>query len=215
MLHYTSLAATSVEAEIALNANVISQLMEMGFTLDGSKRAAYNTRDSNDAEAAVNWAMSHMEDSDFNSPFEIPSTKPQKNTKKEVTYSEESLSSIVSWGFTRQQAMKALDATNHNLERAADWIFSHAEELMDTSDQQAATSSAVESTGGAKTNFRDGSGSYKLVAFISHMGTNANVGHYVAHILKDDKWTIFNDENVALSENPPKDLAYLYVYRRV
>ena len=67
----------------------------------------------------------------------------------------------------------------------------------------------------AKANFRDGNSSYKLVAFISHMGTNANVGHYVAHILKDDKWVIFNDENVALSENPPKDLAYLYLYKRV
>ncbi len=62
---------------------------------------------------------------------------------------------------------------------------------------------------------RDGNGQYKLVAFISHMGTNANVGHYVAHIWKDDRWCIFNDENVALSENPPKDLAYLYLYKRV
>ncbi len=47
------------------------------------------------------------------------------------------------------------------------------------------------------------------------MGTNANVGHYVAHILKDDKWSIFNDENVAQSENPPKDLAYLYLFKRI
>ena len=204
------------QADIALNENVISQLMDMGFSLEGSKRAAYNTRDSNDAEAAVNWAVAHMEDSDFNSPFALPSNKPAPTvTKEKVTaYSEESISSIVSWGFTRSQAIKALDATNNNLERAADWIFSHSDELMDTTSDEPQASASTTSAG-TKDNFRDGSGSYKLVAFISHMGTNANVGHYVAHILKNGKWVIFNDENVALSENPPKDLAYLYLYRRI
>ena len=40
------------------------------------------------------------------------------------------------------------------------------------------------------------------------------VGHYVCHILKDGKWTIFNDNKVAESENLPKDLGYLYFYKR-
>ena len=56
---------------------------------------------------------------------------------------------------------------------------------------------------------------YKLVGFISHMGTSTHVGHYVCHILKDGRWVIFNDEKVALSKQPPKDLAYLYLYQRV
>lgn len=56
---------------------------------------------------------------------------------------------------------------------------------------------------------------YKLVAFISHMGTSTQVGHYVCHILKDDRWVIFNDSKVAISQNPPKDLGYLYLYKRV
>ena len=56
---------------------------------------------------------------------------------------------------------------------------------------------------------------YKLFAFISHMGTSTMVGHYVCHILKEGRWVIFNDEKVALSENPPMDLAYLYIYMRV
>jgi len=56
---------------------------------------------------------------------------------------------------------------------------------------------------------------YELAAFISHMGTSTNVGHYVCHIKKDDRWVIFNDEKVALSENPPMELGYLYLYRRV
>lgn len=56
---------------------------------------------------------------------------------------------------------------------------------------------------------------YKLVAFISHMGTSSQVGHYVCHILKNDQWVIFNDNKVAISQNPPKELGYLYLYQRL
>ncbi|RZF45153.1 hypothetical protein LSTR_LSTR007116 [Laodelphax striatellus] len=63
--------------------------------------------------------------------------------------------------------------------------------------------------------FRDGGSKYRLVAFISHMGTSTMVGHYVCHILKNGSWVIFNDEKVALSENPPKDLGYVYLYERI
>lgn len=56
---------------------------------------------------------------------------------------------------------------------------------------------------------------YKLVGFISHMGSSSQVGHYVCHILKNDKWVIFNDSKVAISQNPPKELGYLYLYQRL
>lgn len=56
---------------------------------------------------------------------------------------------------------------------------------------------------------------YRLRAFITHMGTSATVGHYVCHINQDGQWIIFNDSKVALSVNPPKELAYLYLYERV
>jgi ubiquitin carboxyl-terminal hydrolase 5/13 len=201
------------QAEIKLNETTIGHLMDMGFSLEGSKRAAYNTREANDLESAVNWAVGHMEDADFNTPFQLPKPTPSSTAKSpgnSKTYDEDAISSIVSFGFTRTQAMKALDATNNNLERAADWVFSHPEELMETDEATAQPgASAVESK------FRNGPGEYKLVGFISHMGSNANVGHYVAHLLKNDKWIIFNDENVALSENPPKDLAYLYFFKRI
>jgi len=62
---------------------------------------------------------------------------------------------------------------------------------------------------------RDGKEQYKLIALISHMGNSTICGHYVSHILKNDKWVIFNDNKVGISENPPKDLAYLYLYKRI
>lgn len=95
------------------------------------------------------------------------------------------------------------------MERAVDWIFSHADE-MDSQPMQ------TETTQNSSANpFRDGSAKYKLTAFISHMGTSTMCGHYVCHIFKDNRWVIFNDNKVALSESPPKDLAYMYLYRRL
>ena len=61
----------------------------------------------------------------------------------------------------------------------------------------------------------DGSPKYKLVAFISHMGTSTMVGHYVCHILKEGRWVIYNDEKVAISEKTPRKLGYLYLYERI
>lgn len=46
------------------------------------------------------------------------------------------------------------------------------------------------------------------------MGRNTACGHYVCHLKKEGKWVIFNDEKVAVSENPPRDLAYMYLCRR-
>lgn len=47
------------------------------------------------------------------------------------------------------------------------------------------------------------------------MGANTSCGHYVAHVRKNGRWVLFNDEKVAASHAPPKELGYLYFYRRV
>jgi ubiquitin carboxyl-terminal hydrolase 5/13 len=125
---------------------------------------------------------------------------------------EEGLAMILSMGFTMRQATKALKATNNNTERAVDYIFSHQDEL-DMDDEEAPSSSAPAAA--AAKNYRDGEGKYRLKAFISHMGTSSQVGHYVCHILKDNQWIIFNDNKVQISQRPPKDLGYLYLYERI
>lgn len=64
---------------------------------------------------------------------------------------EEALTMIMAMGFTTAQATKALEATGNNVERAADWIFSHAAELdSDAPPPQAGSQPAEEP-------FRDGS----------------------------------------------------------
>lgn len=56
---------------------------------------------------------------------------------------------------------------------------------------------------------------YELMAFISHIGSSTQSGHYVAHIKKEGKWVIFNDEKVAKSVVPPREFGYIYFYRRM
>ncbi|EEC17687.1 conserved hypothetical protein, partial [Ixodes scapularis] len=99
------------------------------------------------------------------------------------------------------------------VERAIDWIFSRADELDSTPMEMGMDAATV------GPNIKDGPGSkspfcYQLMGFISHMGTSTMVGHYVCHILKEGRWVIYNDDKVAISECPPKDLGYLYLYRR-
>ena len=47
------------------------------------------------------------------------------------------------------------------------------------------------------------------------MGTSTHCGHYVAHILKEGRWVIFNDSKVGISTDPPKDMGYLYFFQRL
>jgi ubiquitin carboxyl-terminal hydrolase 5/13 len=53
------------------------------------------------------------------------------------------------------------------------------------------------------------------MAFVSHMGTSTHCGHYVAHVFKDGRWTIFNDSKVAASVDLPKEMGYLYFFQRI
>lgn len=193
---------------IEINQNVVDMLLSMGFPLEASRKAVFFTKNSG-VEDATEWIMQHIADSDINDPLELPGNKQQNSAK--FIPDPENLATLMSMGFDINQSTKALKETNNNIERATDWIFSHPDEAneMDCDEVLSDTECSID------TQFKEGSSKYKLVAFISHMGSSSHAGHYVCHILKDDKWVIFNDNKVAISQNPPKDLGYLYMYKRV
>ncbi|KAJ7324744.1 hypothetical protein JRQ81_017764 [Phrynocephalus forsythii] len=136
---------------------------------------------------------------------------------------EEMVSIVVSMGFQRNVALRALRAMNNNLEHALDWIFSHPEtdeengtptsEAMDIENHLNANILAESDPEGPR--IKDGSGRYELFGFISHMGTSTMSGHYVCHLKKEGRWVIYNDLKVCASERPPKELGYIYFYRRI
>uniref|UniRef100_H2MBP9 Ubiquitin carboxyl-terminal hydrolase n=1 Tax=Oryzias latipes TaxID=8090 RepID=H2MBP9_ORYLA len=200
-----------------LDDSTVSQLCEMGFPLEACRKAVYYTGNTG-IDSAMNWIMGHMDDSDFSAPLVLPGGSSGPGSTPTESLSEEHLATIVSMGFSRDQATKALRATSNVLDRAVDWIFSHLDDL-ESMDVSEGGRSAAESEGGRDPppgpRVRDGPGKYELFAFISHMGTSTMCGHYVCHIKKDQQWVIFNDQKVCASEKPPKDLGYLYFYRRV
>lgn len=198
--------------------DIVSQLMGMGFSENGSKRAAIATKNSG-AEASMEWVFAHMGDPDFNDP-PIEDPLPAADSASAAgSVSAADVGNLTAMGFTDAQATAALKSTGGSLERAADWLFSHTDDLE-------AAVAAVESESGAGSRSGndcgateqlgsiDGPGKYSLVGFVSHMGSNTNCGHYVAHVKKGGRFVLYNDAKVAISQNPPTDLGFLYLYRR-
>uniref|UniRef100_A0A8C8DKQ4 Ubiquitin carboxyl-terminal hydrolase n=1 Tax=Oryzias sinensis TaxID=183150 RepID=A0A8C8DKQ4_9TELE len=201
-----------------MDETAVMQLAEMGFPLEACRKAVYYTGNMG-PEMAFNWIIAHMEEPDFAEPLTLPSLMdPGPSTSDNPTGAtpignsppEESVAILTSMGFPRAHSIHALKATNNNLERALDWIFTHPEEeetdalsdMADTEPNDNAFSSA-------------NSHRYELFAFISHIGASTMSGHYVCHIKKEGRWVIYNDHKVCLSERPPKDLGYIYFYHRL
>jgi ubiquitin carboxyl-terminal hydrolase 5/13 len=58
----------NTSAEETINDAVLKQLMDMGFSANGCKRALVNTSNNN-IEAAMNWIFEHQGDGDFDAPL--------------------------------------------------------------------------------------------------------------------------------------------------
>mmetsp|Transcript_61609 Transcript_61609/g.55599 ORF Transcript_61609/g.55599 Transcript_61609/m.55599 type:complete len:119 (+) Transcript_61609:308-664(+) len=105
----------------------------------------------------------------------------------------------------------ALIQANGDSGRAAEWLFSRDnldEEIANLKNEQNQIKKEA-------TNISDGKSEYKLMAIISHLGTATSHGHYVAHIKRDDgNWYFFNDNKVAISQDPPFNHGYLYIFKR-
>uniref|UniRef100_A0AAR2M179 Ubiquitin carboxyl-terminal hydrolase n=1 Tax=Pygocentrus nattereri TaxID=42514 RepID=A0AAR2M179_PYGNA len=124
-----------------LDDSTVSQLCEMGFPMEACRKAVYYTGNTG-IDAAMNWVMGHMDDPGkrkplklgaanvhFSAPFVLPGCSSAPGSTPTESASEEHLATIVSMGFSRDQASRALRATSNVLERAVDWIFSHLDDL--------------------------------------------------------------------------------------
>mmetsp|Transcript_15559 Transcript_15559/g.35668 ORF Transcript_15559/g.35668 Transcript_15559/m.35668 type:complete len:861 (+) Transcript_15559:212-2794(+) len=205
-------------AQLEISEAALGQLMDMGFGMNGCKRALTAVGGS-DAEAATNWIFEHSTDPDFNDPIPEPSTAAPSGSNDGGVDETTVMSLVENLGmFTSDQVRAALKETNGAADRAADWLFSHMDDLDGAiaNLQGNSTAGGSEEASGPKVELEDGEGKYNMVGMISHIGKNTGSGHYVAHIKRkgDGKWVIYNDEKVALSEKPPVQHAYLYLFQR-
>lgn len=195
------------QSSTSVDDSLVAQLVSMGFSENGCKRAAIATGNAS-AEAAMEWILTHMEDPDFNDP---PNTsQPSPSTE---AFNFEHVSALSAMGFSEEQAQCALSQAGHDPDRAGEWLFSHMDNLDEAVAQWKAS---AQGSGESKQENRldNAHGDYSLVGFISHIGKNTNSGHYVCHLKKEGRWVIFNDEKVALSEDPPLSAGYLYLFER-
>lgn len=207
-------------AETLPDEELVAQLLSMGFGENGCRRACVAVQNSS-VDAAMNWVLEHMEDQDFNDPMPPPGQAGGGGAgDAQDVCDPEQVMMLTSMGFSEKHVKGALKACGGNVERAADWLFSHVDDLdsavaaLDSSNQN---SGAAEGDGGGTKALDDGPGQYNLVGFISHVGKHTSHGHYVCHVKKEKEaggWVIFDDQKVAKSEDPPKDLGYVYLYRR-
>jgi ubiquitin carboxyl-terminal hydrolase 5/13 len=182
----------------------------------------------------MEWVFAHMEDPDFNDPY-VPATgaaltgssgaMPSPGGGSAVADAS-AVAMLAAMGFAEKHAAAALERSGGDVERAADWLFSNADDLESAvaeaeaqSGRGAGGGAADASTisGGASLDASpcvDGPATYELFGVVSHMGGNTACGHYVAHVKSRGEWCIFNDERVARSREPPLDMGYLYFYRR-
>ncbi|KAF8024003.1 hypothetical protein BT93_F1260 [Corymbia citriodora subsp. variegata] len=194
--------------KLVANEDIVAQLVSMGFNYLHCQKAAIRTSNAG-VEEAMNWLLTHMDDADIDMPISEADVIPA-NASSAVDQSK--VDTLVSFGFSEEIARKALKASGSDIEKATDWIFSNPDASA-SSDVIANTSNSTSSSSDA--GLPDGGGRYKLIGLVSHIGTSTHCGHYVAHILKDGRWVIFNDDKVGASVNPPKDMGYLYFFERL
>lgn len=122
-----SVMAAAQTARVGIDAGVLGQLVDMGFSMNGCKRALTAVGGS-DVEAAMNWVFEHNMDPDFNADLPEQWSTPAASVDGGIAgVDEETVATLVaSLGcFTADQVRAALKETNGAADRAADWLFSH------------------------------------------------------------------------------------------
>ncbi|CEM14944.1 unnamed protein product [Vitrella brassicaformis CCMP3155] len=221
-------AAPAAAADAAPDEMVVAQLMSMGYSKNAAKRASLAAPNAT-ADAALEWLFGHMDDPDLNDPPVTPQPAAAGGGGGgggAAQLDDEKVANLMSMGFEKDQAECALLKTNMDVERAVDWLFSHTDTLAaevaamkaerEGGGNEASNGGGDVQMGGVskKDQYLDGDGKYSLVGFVTQMGSNLACGHYVAHINKDGKWVVYNDRKVAISEEPPFEYGYMYLYRR-
>jgi len=189
------------------------------YMSNAARKAALAVGNSS-SEIAALWVMDHMGEPSLDDP----PVEAQAPVAGGPMFSPEQYAAVEAMGFPREVCHLALKRAKGNTERAAEWILSNMDDLDRLVAVDAAESSADASSSGggaaavaAAPQADPGckNGQYRLFAMVSHLGKNTSSGHYVAHIMKDGQWLLFNDEKVANSIKPPTQFAYAYFYRRV
>ena len=126
-LEEDGLPATS--SRFTPNEAALGQLEAMGFPKIRCEKALHATGNS-DADAAMTWLFSHMDDADIDDPMELidPGSTGASTTG---VVDPQKIETLGAMGFGPPQARKALTETSGDVERAVEWLFNHPDDQGD------------------------------------------------------------------------------------
>ncbi|KAI9762571.1 MAG: hypothetical protein M4579_000374 [Chaenotheca gracillima] len=204
------------------NETALAQLEGMGFPRVRCEKALHATGNA-DAEAAMTWLFSHMEDPDIDAPVDLGSGGSSAGSGNVVD--PEKIENLGAMGFGPPQARKALKETGGDMERAVEWLFSHPDDQGDFGEGQPDAGAAESSESQAQVPPGNDQlpARFQLQSIVCHKGGSIHAGHYVAFIRKQleaetaPSWVLFNDEKVvkAVDAEEMKKFAYVYFFRRL
>ncbi|KAL4885391.1 hypothetical protein BJY04DRAFT_147204 [Aspergillus karnatakaensis] len=200
------------------DADILNQLLGIGFPQVRCEKALYSTGNS-DAEAAMNWLLSHMDDPDIDEPMVHKPTAGSGASNADADLTQ--VRQLNEMGIDDSRAKRALAATGGDISRAIDWVFSHPEDVGEGVQEQESTEALGASTTTPGSDARPAV--YQLRSIICHKGSSVHAGHYVAFVRKklpgksEPSWVMFNDEKVVEVDDiqEVKRFAYLYFFSRV
>lgn len=147
------------------NQAALDLLLSMGFPRLRCEKALYSTGNS-DPETATNWLFAHMEDPDIDMPSEKPNESSQDPLK---------VTQLSEMGISETQAKKALTATDGDVNRALDWVFSHPDDLGEENDDQQPSGSQSE-VRSVTPGFSSAPAKYQLQSMVCHKGSSVHAG---------------------------------------
>lgn len=148
------------------NAGVLDQLLAMGFPSVRCEKALHATGNE-DPEAAMNWLFAHMEDSDIDEPLVLKNKSTGSGTTEQDPIK---IALLGEMGIEAPRAQRALAATDGDVNRAVDWVFSHPDdEGVPSADEQGVSS---DNSAG----LTDLPARYELRSIVCHKGTSVHAG---------------------------------------
>jgi ubiquitin carboxyl-terminal hydrolase 5/13 len=159
--------AARTELSFIANQDAVQTLQQMGFPLNRCEKALHATGNS-DANTAMEWLFTHMEDPDIDVPLDIGPV-----SKAAEIIGPEKIEALGQMGFGPPQARKALKETGGDMERAVDWLFNHPDEQGDFEEDR------VDSTGASPRKLPGSEllpSKFQLRSIICHKGASVHAG---------------------------------------
>ena len=160
------------------NELALSQLEGMGFPRVRCEKALQATGNA-DAETAMTWLFSHMEDPDIDIPLDLGGSSNSNSTTVSASVSQESIDTLGAMGISPLQASKALKETGGDVNRALDWVFSHPEDEGDFGDNADGGESMTRETRAEEKELAGSAqvpATFRLKSIVCHKGGSIHAG---------------------------------------